>query len=205
MMSFYDFAKRIVQGYFLLFFRYKVKGIENIPQEGSALLCANHISNRDPLLVGVASSRKVHFMAKQELFRIPILKQLLPHVGAFPVNRETVGASTIKTTLKLLKSGHVIGIFPEGHRSKTEDLQEMKAGAAFFALKSRSMLVPVGIIGPYRLFKPVYVHFGPAIDVNAFIAEHDDLDGKEQLHLLTELLSQRIDELIHDGVGVDKE
>lgn len=103
-------------------------------------------------------------MAKQELFNVPILKGLLPRLGAFPVRRGMSDKQALRTALNLLKDGKMIGLFPEGTRSKDGQLGKGLAGAGFFALRSDAAVVPCAIIGPYKMWKPIKLVYGKPID-----------------------------------------
>ncbi|MEA3319010.1 MAG: lysophospholipid acyltransferase family protein [Bacillota bacterium] len=163
-MTFYSFAKFIVSVVLKPLYRIKVVGSENIPKEGSVLICSNHIDNLDPPVVGITSPRTVHFMAKEEIFHVPILKTILPKLHAFPVKRGMSDREALRKALKVLKEGHVLGLFPEGTRSKTGELGKGLAGAGFFALRSEATVVPCAIIGPYKKFQPLKVVYGEPID-----------------------------------------
>ncbi|MDW0115572.1 lysophospholipid acyltransferase family protein [Sporosarcina thermotolerans] len=167
-MNLYPFGKFLVSTIFYPLYRVKVIGKENFPQEGGVLLCTNHINNFDPPVVGMSSPRTVHFMAKEELFNVPILKSILPSVNAFPVKRGMSDREAFRTTLKLLRGGHVVGMFPEGTRSKTGELGKGLAGAGFFALKGDAVVMPCAIIGPYKPFKMLKVIFGKPIDMTSY-------------------------------------
>jgi 1-acyl-sn-glycerol-3-phosphate acyltransferase len=110
-MNFYKFAKTITNRFFRIFFRVKVIGSENEPTEGPFLVCSNHLSNNDVLLLGTSFHHQVRFFAKKELFAVPILKQLITSLGAFPVDRQNAAASfsSIKNAVSLLKGGEVVG------------------------------------------------------------------------------------------------
>ncbi len=166
-MTFYSFARGIVKSILFPLYRIDVIGAENFPKEGGVLLCTNHIDNLDPPVVGISVKRPVFFMAKEELFRAPFLKTILPNVNAFPVKRGMSDREALRKGLKILKEGNVIGLFPEGTRSKTGELGTGFAGAGFFALRSQAMVVPCAIIGPYRPFKRLKVVFGPPLDMSA--------------------------------------
>lgn len=162
-MKFYYFARAIVKAILKPLYRVEVIGIESFPKKDGVLLCTNHISNLDPPMVGITAPRPISFMAKEELFRVPILKQILPNVRAFPVKRGFSDRGALRTGLKVLRDGHVLGLFPEGTRSKTGEVGKGLAGAGFFALRSDAHVVPCAIIGPYRPFKKLRVVFGPPI------------------------------------------
>src|SRR5690606_818863 len=94
-------------------YRIEIKGVENFPMEGSVLLCANHIDNLDPPTVGVTAPRPIHFMAKAELFKYKWSKKLMTNINAFPVKRGMSDREALRTGLKYLKEGKVVGLFPE--------------------------------------------------------------------------------------------
>lgn len=141
----YNFVRFIFYLYFTLFYRVKIKGIENIPATGPLLLYANHPSAVDMFLIAVYMKRKVHYMAKVELFKNPILAFILKRVGAFPVSRGKGDVGSVKTVYKLLEQGEVVGVFPEGTRTPKKDPAKRKAGAAMLALHSNSPILPVGV------------------------------------------------------------
>lgn len=192
-MSYYNTFRTLFRGFFRLFYRWEVIGSENIPASGPVILCSNHISNYDPLIVGCSSERRVHFMAKEELFRIPIVSFLIRQFGAFPVKRGAADRSAIRSTLQILEEGKVLGIFPEGTRSKTGDLKKGLPGVAMFALKSQAAVVPVAIVGPYRLFRPVKVVIGKPIDLTAY---REQKASGEVLKETTDLIMRHIGDLL---------
>lgn len=173
----YRFFRLILRILYALLFRLEAKGTENIPAEGAVILASNHLSNFDPPTVGVKIKRKVHFMAKEELFRIPVFGALIRAFGAFPVKRGGVSKDAIKSAISLLKSGNVMGIFPEGSRHNTG---AAKKGAAMIATRSGAAVVPVAIIGSYKLFHKVTVYYGKPIDLTAII-EQSSPDMLEQV------------------------
>lgn len=151
---------------FYTIFRLQVQGKENIPSTGPVVLCANHISLLDPPLVGTPLQRKVHYMAKAELFRIPVLGWLITQFGAFPVKRGGVSKESIRLALQTLKDGNMMGIFPEGSRSNAGGMG--KKGAASLALKSKATVIPVAIIGSYVPFRRMRIIYGKPVDLNEF-------------------------------------
>jgi 1-acyl-sn-glycerol-3-phosphate acyltransferase len=192
-VTLYRIFHRFFRFFFSVFFRWQVIGAEHIPKEGAVILCSNHISLLDPPIVGSGCDRVVHFMAKEELFRIPVLSFLITRFGAFPVKRGASDRSAIRTTLKLLGEGKILGIFPEGTRSKTGELGPGLPGVAMFALKSDASVIPVAIIGPYRLFRPVKLVYGRPIDISQYRSGKSD---SETMKETTNLIMQSIKDLI---------
>ncbi len=146
----------------------KVDGLENIPQEGPFILCANHLSLRDPVLIATICKRPLRFMAKQELFETKAkwFSRFLYGIGAFPVARGEGDLSAIRTSLSVLKDGQCLGIFPQGTRRKKRDAQEppMNAGVAMIAVRAKVPVIPVYLKAPYRLFRRMHVVVGKPLD-----------------------------------------
>ena len=182
---FYKFARAIVRPIMFLLFRLRVEGLENFPMEGKTIVYSNHISLLDPILIGCVLPRQVFFMAKVELFKIPLLRTIIRHLGAFPVKRGSADLSAIEHSLQVLNEGKVFGIFPEGTRSKTGFLQSFSHGIASIAHKSRAKILPIAIVGQYRLFRPITVKIGKPLNFD------DYFDQKSN----TELLEKMADEM----------
>ncbi len=151
-----------------LLFRPKVRGKENLPMEGSIIIYSNHTSVLDPIILGCLLPRKIHFMAKQELFRYPLASTFLKKLGAFPVNRGAADISAIKTALRTLREGKAFGIFPEGTRSKNGKLQNFTHGVAAIAHKSRAVAIPVSITGTYKIFRSIQVSIGEPLTLEKY-------------------------------------
>lgn len=165
MVTFYTIARSVVKSILMPLYRIEVHGREHFPKEGGVLLCSNHIDNLDPPVVGITSPRPILFMAKEELFKVPIFGKMLANLNAFPVKRGASDRDAIRKGLKFLKEGKVLGLFPEGTRSKTGEIGEGMAGAGFFALRTNAHVVPCVIVGPYRMFRRLKVVYGPPIDM----------------------------------------
>jgi len=164
---FYRFCYLVLNGFFRPFGRLIVEGVENLPLQGGFILAGNHQSYWDPPVVGTGVPRQVYFMAKEELFKVPILKTMITAQQAFPVKRGSADRRAIARALELLSQGKVVGIFPEGGRSKDGELQEAESGVAFIALKAGVPVVPVALSNTkgfgYRHFKPVKMKIGKPI------------------------------------------
>ncbi|MBB4823784.1 1-acyl-sn-glycerol-3-phosphate acyltransferase [Sporosarcina luteola] len=189
-MNLYPLGKFLVSTIFFPLYRIKVIGKENFPEDGGVLLCANHIENFDPPVVGITCPRTVHFMAKEELFQTPVLKSVLPSVNAYPVKRGMSDREAFRTTLKLLKEGKVVGLFPEGTRSKTGELGKGLAGAGFFALKGNAKVVPCAIVGPYKPFRQLKVVYGKPLDMTEY------RERKASAEEVTEVIMNAIRQLL---------
>ena len=160
----YSFARSLFVLFFRIFYRYKFPRNQNIPAGEAFIVCANHTSYLDPPFVGcLISGKKVHFMAKEELFGYFLLGRGIKAVGAFPVKRGAIDRGALTYSINLLKEGHVLGVFPEGKRIKTGNLGEILHGPAYIALKSQRPILPVVIKWPSGIFRPVRVKTGSLI------------------------------------------
>ncbi|WP_042355252.1 lysophospholipid acyltransferase family protein [Bacillus rubiinfantis] len=192
-MTFYGFARAVVSAIFKPLYRVQVIGLENFPkEEGGILLCSNHIHNFDPIIVGITAPRPIYFMAKEEVFRVPLLGEIVRKCNAFPVKRGMSDREALRKGLSVLKEGHVLGLFPEGTRSKTGELGKGLAGAGFFALRTDALVVPCAVIGPYRSFHKIKVVFGKPIDMGKVRKE------KASAEQVTELIMSEIHKLIKE-------
>jgi 1-acyl-sn-glycerol-3-phosphate acyltransferase len=131
-------------------FRLRVAGREHWPATGGALVCSNHQSYFDPPLVGLTCSRRMNYLARDSLMRIPGLSQLIKFLDAIPIDREGGGLAGLKETLKRLKAGELVLIFPEGTRTHDGEVAPLKPGFIAVARRSRVPLVPVGLDGAYQ-------------------------------------------------------
>lgn len=150
----------------------RVKGRKNSRIEGGSVVIANHKSNWDPIVLGHSiTSRPVCYMAKEELYKNKIARWFLLKLNSMPVARNKGDLVAIKTAIKALKDGKMLGIFPEGTRSKTGSMLPFQQGAALMALKAGVPVLPVYIAGRYKLFHPVTVHIGEPVDLKQIVGE----------------------------------
>ncbi|WP_313756489.1 lysophospholipid acyltransferase family protein [Tissierella sp.] len=166
-MYLYNVVKVIVGIIFRLLYRIEVHGKENVLEEGRLILCSNHISNLDPIILSIVFPRQVCWMAKKQLFKNKILSYFLTKIGAFPVDREESDLSAIRNALKVLKKESVLGIFPEGTRVKEMNIENAKPGVALISIKANSPVLPVYIEGNFKLFSKIRVYFGKPIDFSS--------------------------------------
>ncbi|HOV78641.1 MAG TPA: lysophospholipid acyltransferase family protein [Bacillota bacterium] len=160
---FYGFARFVCRIVLVLLRRWEVYGAENLPASGGLVLVSNHISYWDPVVIGCAFNRQVYFMAKSELFEIPLLGPLLRALGAFPVRRDRTDSNAIRTALKIIKEGNIVGVFPEGTRSHTGELLRPHMGAAMLASKAGVAMLPVAVSGTRGVFGKVKVFVGKPV------------------------------------------
>lgn len=171
-----------------LIFRIKPSGRENIPQ-GPAMICANHSSNFDPILICLASGieHHLHIMGKVELFRIPILSWVLRRVGMFPVDRGNNDVGAIKTALKYLKAGEKVLIFPEGTRVGTDNAVAAKAGAVRIADTMNVPVIPVYVPRRKLIFGRCPVIYGKPFHINP---DRKKLSSEDYREIADELMDK---------------
>jgi len=159
--KFYRCCYRFARAVFGIFYRIKVTGSENIPA-GAAVLCGNHSSMIDPIFIafGFGIDHFLHFVAKIEIFKVPILSALVKGLGAISVNREISDITTIRNILAYLKAGQKVAIFPEGTRSSTDELKSLKTGAVKIAERAKVPVIPVYLPRKKPLFSKVHIVIG---------------------------------------------
>ena len=174
--------KTVLSALYKIAFRVKITG--QVPEEGSYILCCNHINYLDAAAIVLFNKRKVNFVAKEDLFRFEILRWLGHLFDAIPIKRDMQDIEAMKRCLKVLKNGELLGIFPEGTRKGMEKNMKAKNGAAFMAIKSKAKVIPVGIHGTFKPFSKVYLNYGEPIDLSEY--------NKDQLDEATEKIMSNI-------------
>lgn len=186
----YKFAHFIFTLFFKIFYRWEVKGKENIPSEGRIVVMANHISYLDPPIMGCALNRKVHFMAKEELFKIPVFGYLLRLIGQFPVKRGKPDRAALKQSIKVLEEEKVLGIFPEGTTKGKKHIRKAKSGAILIPIVAKSPILPIGIKFVNRRIK---VSIGKIFALEEY---YDRKLNKEERNTAGEIIMNKISEEI---------
>lgn len=173
-------------------------GWRNMPESGGVILVSNHLSYLDVFILGIGVRRPLNYVARSTLF-LPGLGTLIRSVGGFPIQREGMGASGMKETLKRLRAGGVVTLFPEGTRSRDGELGEMKAGIALLVSRAAVPVVPVGLAGTFRAWPrgrllprphPIRVHYGPPI----LPTDLEGLDPRAVTALIRERMAESIEE-----------
>ncbi len=175
-MLFYKLVKNSVKIILSLIYRVEIEGKENIPKEGKAVVCSNHFSLMDPVFIGAFLPRRINYMAKEELFSNSLFSLILKNLGVFPVKRGGNDISAIKTAMKLLNSDEIMGIFPEGTRSEPGETLDAKPGTAMIATRTKSPIIPVAIIGNYKIFRKMKMRIGSPIELSDYYGQKISTD-----------------------------
>lgn len=162
MNLFYRVMRGLIKPFFMLRYRIKYIGRENVPQDGAYILASNHRESIDPIFIGIGLKRQVYFMAKAELFEKKFVAKILSKLGAFPVDRGKGDQGAIRHFEEILEDGNLMGIFIEGTRSKTDEFLRPKNGVSLIAYDTGKPVIPICItrIGGKRI-----VHFDKALTV----------------------------------------
>lgn len=200
LLLYYLFKWSVVNPMLRGYFHGRIYGAENMPKAGPVLVVANHASDFDPPIVSSCVRRPVSYMAKQELFKVPVLAPAIRAYGAYPVKRGGSARGAIQAALQQLEKGWAVGVFLQGTRTCDGRISEPKLGAAMIAAKAQVPLVPVSLWGTHRILPrgakfpkplPVTVRIGPSI------APPESTKDKVALRALTEYCCDRI-HAMHD-------
>lgn len=187
----YSIARPLVNLFYRIFFFARAYGRENVPKAGGAVLCGNHRSNHDGLIVAAFTSRRLNFIAKKELFKNPVASRFFTGLGLRPVDRGGHDISVVKTAISILKSGNAMVIFPEGTRNKI-DINDCKDGAVVLALKLRVPLIPVHIVSRYIPFGGMKVIYGKPYDLSGYYGKRLT---PQEIHAITVDVMKKIYEM----------
>lgn len=199
LVLYHAFKWSVVSPVLHAFLRGHIYGAENVPQQGPLVVVSNHASDFDPPIVSCCVRRPVAFMAKEELFRIPVLKQGIRLYGAYPVKRGAADISAIRSALNCLSQGWAVGVYLGGTRTPDARITEPKLGAAWIAAKAQVPLLPVSLWGTQAIIQkgssvpspvPVTVRIGQPIDPPTS-------SKREQLEAITQQCADAIHAL-HD-------
>jgi len=172
LLLYHLFKWSIVSPTLHIYLQGRIYGAEHVPRQGPLVVVSNHASDFDPPILSCCVGRPVAYMAKEELFQIPILKQAIQWYGAYPVSRGAADRSAIRSALKYLEAGWATGVFLEGTRTPNGRIIDPKRGAALLAAKAKAPLLPVSLWGTQRVLKkgsavprsvPITVRIGKVI------------------------------------------
>ena len=182
-------VRSVIFIYCKVVYRVKIEGRENLPKDKNEplIFCGNHRTYADPPLIVVTAKRHVRFLAKEELRKNPFLAFLGVVFDGIYVKRDAKDVAALKTTLKALKDGESIALFPEGTRNGMEKGEKAKDGAAFFAVRTGAKVIPVGISGGEKPFKKMYIKYGAPLDFSG--------RSKDELDKVTDEIMEKIVEL----------
>ncbi len=181
---FYRILRMIGKPFVYLLFPYKVIGREYLKTKGPLIMICNHISLLDPVVLGMITPRQIFFIAKSEWFQNRFTRWLFTKLEAFPVNRHANDISAIKKSLKVLNEGKILGIFPEGTRSLTGEIQPFERGIGLLAIQSGAMILPVRYKREFRLFRRQTVVVGKPFRLEGF---NSGAITKETINQATEI------------------
>ncbi len=173
MRLWYDALRRIFQVAGTVAYGFRYSGRENIPAEGGVLVISNHQSHFDPPLVGLGCKRRMNYLARETLFDIAPLRMIINTLDAIPINRDGLGIGGIKETLRRLKRGEMVLMFPEGTRTRDGHIGPFRPGFTTLAARSGAGILPVAIEGAHRVWPRkapfpklhghIHLHYGPAM------------------------------------------
>ena len=184
-----SFVKAVIRIYLKIIYRTKVVGTENIPLEGPVIYCGNHKTFVDPQLIVVTAKRHVRFLAKEELGKNPLFNILGNLFDVIRVKRDSKDVTAVKETLKTLKRGEAIALFPEGTRNGMNKGEKVKDGAAFFAVRTGAKVLPIGINGGDKVFRKTTITYGKPLDYSQYKGQDKD---KEVLEKVTDDIMENI-------------
>lgn len=184
----YKFLLAIISVLIKIIYRVRVNGIENLKDDEPIIISANHIHIFDPVILATLTKKQIFFLSKKEIFEKKLLAKFFTKLGVIPIDRENTDLKAIKSCFRVIRSGNILGIFPEGTRVKTIDIKNMKKGVALIALKNKVNIIPIHIEGTYKIFSKITVDIYPMIEISNF----ENMEDSEAIDKLTEELFYKI-------------
>ncbi|MDO5301000.1 MAG: lysophospholipid acyltransferase family protein [Tissierellia bacterium] len=167
--------------------------VPQIPEGEAAMIVANHANFLDPVLVSLVLPRQIHWVAKEELFHIPLFGGFIRRLGAIPIRRDSGDVKSLKAIMKVARGGKIVGIFPEGTRMKGVDLDRAKPQTLTLASRLHLPVYPVSIRGPYRIFSKMEVIFHSPITFEKKVT------GDEAQELMREIMREIYSQVYPEG------
>ncbi len=207
----YRFLRVLVHLLNLVYCRTSVEGAEHVPATGAVILAPVHRSFIDFFVVSEVTSRKLHYMAKDTLWKNKLLAKILPSVGAFPVHRESADREALRKAQRVLDAGEVLILFPEGERRFGPVMENLHEGVAFLAARTGATVIPVGIGGTASVMpkgklvpRPRHVHVVVGEPLPAPTRTEGGRVARSKIHELTEALTASIQDLYDRSVTVTR-
>ena len=201
----YSLSKIIGRMFLWLYFRVRIEGKENIPTKGGCIIVANHASFIDPFLIAAYIPRQVHYFTYAKYFYARLFHWYCKRTYCIPVKKDGKDISSLKQALRLLKSGELLGIFPEGERSFTGQLGKGEPGTALIAMKAKVPILPVGIQGAYEAFprgsnfprfrSRITVRYGVPFHIEELVEQTKHLENNELQQHITDFIMGKIAEV----------
>jgi 1-acyl-sn-glycerol-3-phosphate acyltransferase len=204
----YKFLRMLVHGLNRLFFRTTVEGLERVPTDGPMIIAPVHRSGIDFFVASEVTRRKLHYMAKDSLWKRPRFGRFLQTLGAFPVHRDAADREAMRRAQRVLEAGEVLVLFPEGERRTGPVVKDLHEGVAFLAARTGATVVPVGIGGSASVMpkgskfpRPLHIHLVVGEPIAAPARTAAGRVPRSQLHAMTEELTTTIQELYDRSVA----
>ena len=195
-------TRTIIKGFanicFHIIYRVDIKGLENIPEEGAAILCSNHIHAFDSVLYVTRIKRMVYAMGKEELFNTKFKNWFMRELGVFPVKRDTASEEAINTAVQHLNDGDLLAIFPEGTRNGLAKGVKPKKGVALIALRAKTPIIPMAMEGSFKPFTKIKVRIGKPMDLQEYYPKEGERINPRHLVTITNDAMNKVIEL-RDG------
>ncbi len=199
----YTFCRWIVLALVAGLYRCRAEGAEHLPETGPAIIVVNHKADVDPAVVGIVFDRPLAFMAKRELFEVPVLGRLVAALGAFPIDRGAGDRAALEKALTLLAQGEALLMFPEGTRQPDDEIHEFLPGVGLLALRSGAPVVPVATRGTNRILRhgrpglpALRVKVGPPLDLSAVQGKRGSAAYREVAARMREAVTA-----LYDAIG----
>lgn len=193
----YEVIRSVIKIILKVLYRVEDIDIYKVPKEGRLIICSNHISYLDPVIIGAFIPRCIYFMAKKELYDSKFLSSLITFLNAFPVKRRSFDRNAFKTSSDVLENENALGLFPEGTRSTDGVLREGKKGIGFISVNSRTPILPVALSGTNKIIqKPHKRIFFPKIKI--IIGDIINIDGILKKHNKKEAINIVVDKTMKE-------
>ncbi|MFR8104277.1 MAG: (d)CMP kinase [Clostridia bacterium] len=194
-------CRKIIKGFlhflYIVVYRIKVVGQENIPETGAYIVCGNHVHALDAPAVVLCIKRHLNFIAKEELYQNPYIAWLGRLFNVIPIKRGKQDIEAMKRSLKVLSSGEMLGLFPEGTRNGMGKGEDVKNGAAFMAARTGKPVIPIGIQGDFKPFHKIILNIGKPLDFSDYQSKTPD---KETLNHISKAIMDNIVMLTNEKV-----